>query len=485
MLARAASRTASAVARIAPPVATAAWTSLRGVSSQSHDENAAADEARTEAEATDEDGAESVDAADDSEDDSEDASDDVEVPVGAVTAEAGEDDALDDQPDDREGTSGEAGESSGAVKWNGGVEPHRPAERREKEGTTFSLASKSDDIGSFDAKDVDRFWNLSEDLQSKWFKEGLPAGVVAEFEASGTRRVLFRKTDLEVREAVKQGKSLMLDGRRGGGKSVALVNLIAWARSEDYVVVYVPSAKSLTLDSSYTKDDKTGMWDTPEHAGILLRWIVKGNETQLGEMKNSDGRTLLLIAKEAVETLEKGGDGKLVVEAALTVLTGIQNSAKIGKKVLFAIDEYNALFGPTDMHEVLGARKRGVIQAGDTRLGSFLRDASTATESGVTYVGVVSGTVSLSAKLTARLGVGVGDGDNDADVFPETSALTKKEVPRFTPREITCLVRHYDHARSGLDAVDTTVDHEQLALRLKVLTQGNAKEMREMMEALG
>ena len=48
-----------------------------------------------------------------------------------------------------------------------------------------------------------------------------------------------------------------------------------------------------------------------------------------------------------------------------------------------------------------------------------------------------------------------------------------------------CLVRHYDHAKRGLDAVDKSVDHEQLALRLKVLTQGNAKEMREMIEALG
>jgi hypothetical protein len=63
--------------------------------------------------------------------------------------------------------------------------------------------------------------------------------------------------------------------------------------------------------------------------------------------------------------------------------------------------------------------------------------------------------------------------------------LVRFAVPRFTAREIVCLVRHYDHARRGLDAVDASVDHEQLALRLKVLTQGNAKEMREMMEALG
>ena len=176
--------------------------------------------------------------------------------------------------------------------------------------------------------------------------------------------------------------------------------------------------------------------------------------------------------------LEKGGDPKAVTETALAIHGAIRDAARDGThKVLFAIDEYNALFGPTDMHEVLGARKRGVIQAGDTRVGAALRDAAAATAAGATFVGATSGTISLSSRLSALLG-------DDAS-FPETAGLVRFAVPRFTAREIVCLVRHYDHARRGLDAVDASVDHEQLALRLKVLTQGNAKEMREMMEALG
>lgn len=488
MLARAASRAASAVARVAPPVATAAWTSLRNLSGSSRDdETAAAEETRG---ATDdpEDDSESGDDEDEDEDGSED---DAEVPLGAVTAEAGEDDdvdhEIDDLYDDEEGTSDSS--ADGGVQWTGGVEPHRPSGKREKEvGSVFSLMSGRDgsDIGSFDATDVDRFWDLSIDTEKKWFKEGLPRGVKEEFEASGTRRIMFRKSDLEIREAVKAGnKGMLLDGRRGAGKTTALVNLVAWARAENYFVVYVPSAKALTLDSSYTKDEKTGMWDTPEHAGKLLRWILAGNESGLQELKSDDGKTLSAIATEGVESLDKGGDGKVVVEAALAVLEGLKTAAKTGTKVMFAIDEYNALFGPTDMHEVLGARRRGVIAAGDTRVGAALRDATGATTAGMTYVGVVSGTISLSTKLTARLACSDPDGQDKDGQFPETNTLTHMEVPRFNPREIACLVRHYDHARSGLDAVDATVDHAQLALRLKVLTQGNAKEMREMMEALG
>ena len=470
MLARAAARTASAVARVAPPVATATW--VRGVAGSSDgDEDAAAEDAPTEAASVD-------DAHETNEGDSDVAdSNDEATPPGSVTAEAGEDDALDDRDDDLdEGASGDA-----AIGWTGGVEPHRPAATgREREGATFSLATRSgDDVLAFDAKDVDRFWELSSTTEARLMPEGAPAGLAAEFAASGTRRVLFRACDLETRELLKRGTSLLLDGRRGCGKSAALANVVAWARAAGYFVVYVPSAKALTLDSSYQKDEASGKWDTPEHAAQLLRWMLAGNEAAMAEMPVEGGASLAALAAEAAHSLEKGGDPKAVTEAALAALGAVRDAARGGKKVMFAIDEYNALFGPTDMHEVLGARKRAVIQAGDTRVGLALRDAAAATAAGATFVGATSGTISLSPKLSAALG-----GEPNA-FAPETAALVRKEVPRFNSREIVCLVRHYDHARRGLDAVDASVDHEQLALRLKVLTQGNAKEMREMMEALG
>ena len=475
MLARAAARTASAVARVAPPVATATW--VRGVAGSSDgDEDAAAEDAPTEAASVD-------DAHETNEGDSDVAdSNDEATPPGSVTAEAGEGDALDDRDDDLdEGASGDA-----AIGWTGGVEPHRPAATgREREGATFSLATRSgDDVLAFDAKDVDRFWELSSTTEARLMPEGAPAGLAAEFAASETRRVLFRACDLQVRELLKGGTSLLMDGRRGCGKSAALANAVAWARAAGYFVVYVPSAKALTLDSSYQKDEASGKWDTPEHAARLLRWMLAGNEAAMGAMRvkapGGEDTSLAALAAEGVQILDKGGDPKAVTEAALAALGAVREAARSGThKVLFAIDEYNALFGPTDMHEVLGARKRGVIQAGDTRVVLALRDAAAATAAGATFVGATSGTISLSPKLSAALG-----GEPNA-FAPETAALVRKEVPRFNSREIVCLVRHYDHARRGLDAVDASVDHEQLALRLKVLTQGNAKEMREMMEALG
>ena len=352
---------------------------MRGFGSSDGDENAAAEGARSEA-------ASAEDARETSEEDPEASdSDDEATPPGSVTAEAGEDDALDDRDDDRD--EGAAG-AHPAIGWTGGVEPHRPAATgREREGTTFSLATRSgDDVLAFDAKDVDRFWELSAEAEARLMPEGAPAGLAAEFAASGTRRVLFRACDLQVRELLKGGTSLLMDGRRGCGKSAALANAVAWARAAGYFVVYVPSAKALTLDSSYQKDEASGKWDTPEHAARLLRWMLAGNEAAMGAMRvkapGGEDTSLAALAAEGVQILDKGGDPKAVTEAALAALGAVGKQRGGTHKVLFAIDEYNALFGPTDMHEVLGARKRGVIRRGTRALGAALRDAAAARRRG-------------------------------------------------------------------------------------------------------
>ena len=463
MLARAAARTASAVARVAPPVATAAW--VRGFGSSDGDENAAAEGARSEA-------ASAEDARETSEEDPEASdSDDEATPPGSVTAEAGEDDALDDRDDDRD--EGAAG-AHPAIGWTGGVEPHRPAATgREREGTTFSLATRSgDDVLAFDAKDVDRFWELSAEAEARLMPEGAPAGLAAEFAASGTRRVLFRACDLQVRELLKGGTSLLMDGRRGCGKSAALANAVAWARAAGYFVVYVPSAKALTLDSSYQKDEASGKWDTPEHARLFLRWVKLGNDaaTLAAAASSAPEASSVLAAVDAgLDAFEK--EPKRTVEAALAVIEDLKTAAGAGTPVLFVVDEYAALHGPTDMHEVLGARKRGNIRAGETRLCAALRDAGGITAAGAGYVAATSGTIQLSPKLDAAMGTAEA---------PGSEVLVRVEAERMRTGEIVAMVRHYDHARGGLDAVDASVDHEQLALRLRVLTQGNGKEMREM-----
>ena len=219
------------------------------------------------------------------------------------------------------------------------------------------------------------------------------------------------------------------------------------------------------------------------------------------------------------------------------------------RKVMFAVDEYNALFGGTDMHEVLGARKRGNIAAGSTRVVAALRDTARLVDGGATFVAAVSQTIQMSPANTAKLG-------------PDAAALTALAVPRLTTKEVFSMagccnfkpvlkapvfsshvtplslslsllssvlsprsplssllslfsslslrslrlkpkhykllsrfafnfkvrpystVKHYDAAAGGLGSVHDSVNHETLTMRLKALTQGNAKEIREMCSVL-
>jgi len=64
-----------------------------------------------------------------------------------------------------------------------------------------------------------------------------------------------------------------------------------------------------------------------------------------------------------------------------------------------------------------------------------------------------------------------------------TESLARFKHPRLDTDEVVALVEHYDHAK-GLDAVCDTVSHAHLARRLKTLTQGNGKEILEMVELM-
>jgi hypothetical protein len=295
--------------------------------------------------------------------------------------------------------------------------------------------------------------------------EGIPKSLDEEFAASGTRRMMVRDSDAKLWDKIQRRSSILLDGEQGAGKTVACVRLVATARKAGWHVLYVPSAQKLTIESSYQRNESTGMWDTPEHARIFLKWT----EAALAVANERDGADVDAV-REGLDSIDR--EPKIAVNAALRVIENAKSRAKSGGKVLFVVDEYNALFGPTDMHEVLGPRKRGNIKAGETRLCAALRDASDIVRSGAVYLGATSTAVQLSYRLSESLGHECGaDG---------SQVLEREQCRRLSTKEILGMVQHYERAKSGLGAVHSSVDRHQLSMRLRVLTQGNGKEIREL-----
>ena len=335
---------------------------------------------------------------DEDDDDDDDEKEDDDDDDGSVTATSGEDEYVERQEDlfadvlaAAKAELRSVEEEEEIVKWYGGVEPAKFEGSRKKLGSEpFHLHTPhGDDVATFTAEDVGKFWSLPESVVAE---AETPAALRKEFDVTKTRRVLFRACDLEIKNAIESGVSVLLDGQAGSGKSVSLANVVSWARATGYLVLYVPSGKAMCTYSNYSKDEASGLWNTPDHAALLIKWLQEGSASALEEL----GMTQ--TARDGLEALE--AEPTQTVDAALAIVEAFKSAARDqGKKVLFAVDEYNALFGPSDMHEVLGPRKRGNIPAGSTRINAALRDATAIVSAGASYVAATSGTISLSPAL--------------------------------------------------------------------------------------
>lgn len=69
----------------------------------------------------------------------------------------------------------------------------------------------------------------------------------------------------------KLRKQIVLDGPVSCGKSIALAMLVHWARSEGWLVFYVPNGKEWTHGGLFYKQPQTGLWDTPPQAAKILQ----------------------------------------------------------------------------------------------------------------------------------------------------------------------------------------------------------------------
>lgn len=71
--------------------------------------------------------------------------------------------------------------------------------------------------------------------------------------------------------APKLRRQIVLDGLVSCGKSITLAMLVYWARSEGWLVLYVPKGRQWTHGGFFYLNEKTGLWDTPVQAAKVLQ----------------------------------------------------------------------------------------------------------------------------------------------------------------------------------------------------------------------
>lgn len=245
--------------------------------------------------------------------------------------------------------------------------------------------------------DINHFFKFSMEELNKVLPEGLPLGMMKEFEESCRSALLVRQSFIDLRDSFRQAadpslvaksrgvklkKQIVLDGPLSCGKSIVLAMLVNWAREEGWLVLYVPRGRDWTHGGLFYKNPETSLWDTPVQAVNILQDFLKYNKSclegitckifdpiPLGEgagvgrpkgtdkMQISEGTTLCQLVEAGLTDTHAAVGVVVRLRKELSKVTSVP--------VLIAIDQYNSWFTFTDFEEAVTDRSVRPIHARD------------------------------------------------------------------------------------------------------------------------
>lgn len=269
----------------------------------------------------------------------------------------------------------------------------------------------------------------------------------------GQRSLLYRdciKDLIEKAKHIGQGTAVQngiknkwyLNGGTGSGKSLTMFFLAAWARSEGWIVLYIPSAK-LFLEKGYFVEDisseDTDIYDTPMSAQTVLRNLKANHAKELEEITYTDEETgnihpLMNLVNIGLDLENYIEHPKKVVMAAIRIKEELMKVTHV--PVMIAVDDYNALYFPPAVayseriHDLYLRR----IEPDELRLASAFR----LLEHKAPKRGLVVAASSYSQGISPKLYIPSNYGKTD-----------RIEVPRFSLDEIRCIAESYAAVRRG------------------------------------
>ncbi|WCJ34819.1 mitochondrial 28S ribosomal protein S29-related [Euphorbia peplus] len=337
-------------------------------------------------------------------------------------------------------------------------------------------------------KDCCSYFKFSEDGLNGALPEGLPTGMVKEFEESMRRALLVRQSFLDLRDnfrrivdpplhssnakASKVKKQIVLDGPVSCGKSIALAMLVHWARDEGWLVLYVPRGREWTHGGFFYKNPDTGLWDTPVQAENILKDFLKYNDSKLKQLPCHIFDPIPLGEGAGVGWL-KGVDSMEVPEestlydliqigikhthAAVGVVVRLRKELSLVKDipVLIAIDQYNNWFTFSEYEEPVTIRSCRSIHAKELATVNAFRSMI----HNEMMVGAFSHSTAIG-KLRQDL--------------PNVPAEARVNLPRYTLDEAATVCHYYLRQR----LVQREAFSDENWKKIYYLANGNGAEMR-------
>ncbi|KAF4380562.1 hypothetical protein G4B88_008713 [Cannabis sativa] len=346
------------------------------------------------------------------------------------------------------------------------------------------LFTSTPSLSELTRKDSCTYFKFKMEELNEALPEGLPLGMVKEFEDSMRTAVLVRQSFLDLRDNfrrvvdppmlvsstkdTKVRKQIVLDGPVSCGKSIALAMLVHWARDEGWLVFYVPRGWEWTHGGFFYKNPQTGLWDTPD--------FLKFNETRLKQLPCQIFDLIPLGEGAGVGWMKDGTDTMAMPEgsslfdlvdtgikhthAAVGVLVHLRRELSVVKDipVLIAIDQYNSWFTFSEYEEAVTVRSTRPIHARElatvNAFRSMMHDDM--------MVGAFSHSTAVG-KLRQQL--------------PNVPAEARVSLPRYTLDEAASVSHYYMRQRLARRESFS----EESWKKIYYLANGNGSEMRWLM----
>ncbi|EFJ52077.1 hypothetical protein VOLCADRAFT_116092 [Volvox carteri f. nagariensis] len=315
-----------------------------------------------------------------------------------------------------------------------------------------------------------------------------------EVSLTGTHSIMYRPVMHNLFNALgahdRHHQRLLLSGPAGSGKSIALVGLVEWARSSNrwdtltsaqqllkgLMDAHGPKLKQMPVLSLLEEQQPQQQQHQrqPAAGAAASDGALSAEAEAAAALRESfRGRTLYDLATGALrgdDNAQLAADTVLELVRQLMAASSVVRDGKPQSPVLFALDDYNCLYGGTDYgwyspREDPRRARRRPIHSDDLVLASGLRLMDTPQLGTATVVAATTTSLSLPAP-------------------PAPPALrmphTELRVPGFSEAEVRNALAHY-HATGYASCLATS----RQARQLHALTQGNARELRMNTSTLG
>ncbi|KAI8920044.1 mitochondrial ribosomal death-associated protein 3-domain-containing protein [Powellomyces hirtus] len=170
----------------------------------------------------------------------------------------------------------------------------------------------------------------------------------------GLSAFMLRQTTLDVLEAVSQEASkevcsgvIALDGSRGVGKSVTLLQTVSHCAKNGWVAIYLPHPSQWVNGTEpFEPVQGTSTFAQPGVAVRILKHFLQLNSSSgLATIKSESGENVSEIARQGV------ADPSRAQKALDEVLAALASGGKDRAKVLIAVDQINTFYCKTAYHD--------------------------------------------------------------------------------------------------------------------------------------